>query len=200
VTASIWEPIVAGAAVVVALVMATALVGTFLVWRYGRRKWRALRSHGLVVGATSLWETVAAGRTGARTPMSAEDTTRWTARRVRRQLWEAVDRADAAVRAADGVGAPTAELGSLCRRLGETAVRLDQVLRVDPGAAVPPDVGRQVAEVVRAAGDLQQAAVASASEATAGQVAQLTRDAAEEIDLLDAGLASARTVLPRSHH
>jgi hypothetical protein len=111
-------------------------------------------------------------------------------------MWRAVDQAEAAVRAAAGVGAPTASLPSLCHRLREAAIGIDQVLRVDPAGPVPPAVAEQAVDVVRAAGDLQRAAVASASDATGQQVSDLAHDADQEIQLLAAGLASARTVLP----
>jgi hypothetical protein len=49
---------------------------------------------------------------------------------------------------------------------------------------------------MRAAGDIQRAAVVSASDSNGSQVRDLTRDAVHEIELLDAGLASAQAVLP----
>ena len=107
-------------------------------------------------------------------------------------MWRSVDRATTAVRAADDLGGPTAELPSLCRRLQAAAVDLDRVLRVDPGRPVPGPVVRQVLEVVRAADDVQQAAVASAGEANAQRLRDLTEDAGHELTLLDAGLASMR--------
>jgi hypothetical protein len=112
-------------------------------------------------------------------------------------MWRAVDQADAAVRAAEGVGAPTAELAALCRRLRDAARAVDRVLRVDPAGTVPTVLAAQATGVVRAATDLKQAAVSSASDATSGQIDDLTRDAAQEIGLLDAGLASARAALSR---
>lgn len=196
-TASIWVPIIAGALVLVGLMMAATLAGVYLLWRYGRRKWRAFHAHGAVVAATALWESTASGRFRPRSPITQDDVTRWPARKVRREMWRAVDQADAAVRAATGVGAPTASLPSLCRRLRQAAVGLDQVLRVEPGGAVPPQVADQALDVVRAAGDLQRAAVASASDTTGHQVGDLARDADQEIGLLDAGLASVRASLPR---
>ena len=98
------------------------------------------------------------------------------------------------------MGAPTASLPSLCQRLREAAIGIDQVLRVDPAGSVHPAVAEQAADVVRAAGDLQQAAVASASDATGQQVSDLVHDADQEIRLLAAGLASARAALPRTRH
>jgi len=75
------------------------------------------------------------------------------------------------------------------------------VLRVDPGAPVPSTVGEQVLEVMRAATDVQQAAMTSAGEASSQRIHDLTVDAGHELSLLDAGLAtmrsSGRTELPR---
>ena len=105
-------------------------------------------------------------------------------------MWRSVDQAEAAVRAADELGGPTAELPSLCRRLQAAAVG------PRPGAAggagrAGADASRapRSIEVMRAAGDVQRAAVASASDANGQRVRDLTRDADHEIQLLDAGLA-----------
>lgn len=196
-TASIWTPLIAGVLVVLALSVAAVVVGACLVWRYGRRKWRAFHSHGAVVAAMAVWEATASGRIRHRAPLAAESAGQWSARRVRREMWRAVDRTDAAVRVATEVGAPTASLPSLCRRLRQSAIGLDQVLRVEPSAPVPPEVAEQAMEVIRAANDLQRAAVASASDATGQRIDNLAADADQEIRLLDAGLASARAVLPR---
>ncbi len=193
-------PIIAGVLVLMGLLAVGAAAVAYLLWRFGRRKWRALRSHAAVVAATGLWGATASGRFGSRAPMSADSAGQWPARTVRREMWRAVDQADAAVRVAGDVGAPTASLPSLCRRLREVAVGLDQVLRVDPAAIVPAELARQAVEVVRAAADLQQAAVASAGDATGQRVAGLVHDADEEITLLHAGLDSARAVLPNPRH
>jgi hypothetical protein len=117
----------------------------------------------------------------------------WSAARVGKEMWRSVDRATAAVRAADELGGPTAELPSLCRRLQAAAVDIDKVLRVDPGARVPAPLGDQILEVMRAAADVQQAAVASAGEASTQRVRELTEDAGHELSLLDAGLTSMRS-------
>lgn len=195
--AALWEPVLVGTLVAVAVFLSAMVVGGLLVWRYGRRKWRAFHSHGAVVGAMALWEATAAGRYGHRAPWSPEDVYRWTPRRVRKELWRSVDRADAAVRAAADAGAPTASLPALCRRLNDAAVGLDRVLRIETSGTVPAEVASQVIEVIQAASDVQRAAVASASDATGQQVRDLVRDADHEIQCLDAGLASAQAVLPR---
>ncbi len=194
--ASLWEPLLAGTALFLALMLAGLLVTGFLLWRLARRKWRAFHSHGAVIGATALWEATAVRRRRGGEPTSPEEVGRWTPGRARKEMWRAVDRADAAVRAAADVNAPTAELPSLCRRLQAAAMDLDTVLRVEPAGPVATQLRAQVHEVIRAAGDVQRAAVASASDANAQKVADLTRDAGHEIQLLDAGLDSARAALP----
>jgi len=194
-----WEPILAGAVIVASLCMAGVVLSAFLLFRFGRRRWRAFHSHGAVVGAVALWEaTSTAGFRGHRAPATG-DVYRWTPRQVRKELWRAVDRAGAAVRTASEVGGPTASLPVLCSRLHQVAVGLDQVLRVESAGTVPPEVAAQVIEVMRAAGDVQKAAVASASDATGQRVRDLVRDADTEIQCLDAGLSSVRAVLPPPH-
>ena len=197
--AALWEPILTGVLILVTLFMAGAVVAGFLLWRYGRRKWRAFHSHGAVVGAVALWEATATHGFRRRAPVKSEDIYRLTPRQVRKELWRAVDQAGAAVRAATEAGAPTASLPGLCRRLHEVAVGLDRVLRVEPTGTVPQEVASQVVEVVRAATDVQQAAVASAGDANGQRVRDLVREADQEIQCLDAGLASVRAALPPRH-
>jgi hypothetical protein len=186
------------------LLVATAAAGTiaagYLLWRFGRRKWRAFHSHGLVVGALALWDATASGRLRPRAGTPPGDMHQWTARQVRREMWRSVDRAGAAVRAADDVGAPTASLPSLCRRLGDAAISLDRVLRVESTGPAPAGVAAQAADVMRAASDVQRAAVASAGDANGQRVRDLARDADHEIQCLDAGLASVRSALPFPNH
>jgi succinate dehydrogenase/fumarate reductase flavoprotein subunit len=179
--------------------MATAVVGAYLVWRYGRRKWRAFHAHGAVVGALALWEATATRRRrGTGTP-SMDDVSGVAPRRIRKDMWRSVDQAASAIRTADELGAPTAELPSLCRRLQAAATDLDKVLRVDSAGPAPAQVAAQAVEIMRAARDVQEAAVASASDSNRSRVADLTRDAEQEIQLLDAGLASAQAALPPQH-
>jgi hypothetical protein len=196
VSASIWVPLLAGTAAFFALMLAGLVVTGFLLWRLARRKWRAFHSHGAVISATALWEATAVRRRRGGEPTSPEEVGQWSPRRVRKEMWHSVDQADAAVRAATEVGAPTAELPSLCRRLHAAAMDLDKVLRVEPAGPVPMEIRTQVHEVIRAAGDVQRAAVVSASDANGQRVQELTRDAVHEIRLLDAGLASAQDALP----
>ena len=191
--ASLLESLALGVVLVAGMCALALLAGGFLLWRYGRRKLRALRSHGAVIGATAVWDAAASNRwnrNGA--PVTEAAVVQWSATRVRKELWRSVDRAASAVRAADAVDAPTAELPSLCRRLQAAATDIDKVLRVDPAARVPAALCDQVVEVMRAADDVQRAAVASAGEANSHRVRELTEDAGHELELLDAGLASIR--------
>ena len=197
--ASILESLALGVVLLLGLLSVGVLTGGFLLWRYARRRLRAFRSHGAVIGATAVWDAAASNRWNrAGQPLTEDAVARWSSTRVRREMWRAVDRATAAVRTADEVGGPTAELPSLCRRLQSAATDIDKVLRVDPAAQVPPSLCDQVVEVVRAADDIQQAATASAGEASSSRIRELTEDAGNELGLLDAGLASMRdSGLPR---
>ena len=191
---SIVESLFLGFVILVGLVSVTVLTGVFLLWRYGRRKMRALRAHGAVIGATALWDMAASNRWNrSAVEVTSAELEQWSSARVGKEMWRSVDRATAAVRTADELGGPTAELPSLCRRLQAAAVDIDKVLRVDPGARVPATLRDQVLEVMRAATDIQQAAVASAGEASGQMLRDLSQDAGHELSLLDAGLASMRS-------
>src|SRR6202043_875082 len=83
---------------------------------------------------------------------------RWlAAARERRRLWLAVGAAERAVTAASRAGAPTGDLDGLCRRLPEAA----------PDASPPPPLSPQVTaethDLVRVAGQVQEAAAAAAA-------------------------------------
>jgi hypothetical protein len=184
----------AGAAVFVAAFTAGVLVLGFLLWRFGRRKWRAVRNHGLVVGAIAVWEASDSLR-GRWSPPPSE-VGRWTARQARRLMWRAVEQAERAVRAADDVGAATVGLAGICTRLRTSVRSLDTVLRVEPSGVLPVELRAQVGDVLRAASDVQRAAVASAGDLNGQRVRALVRDADHELRCLDAGLESARTALP----
>jgi len=191
---SILESLLLGFVLLAGLLSVAFLTGGFLLWRYGRRKIRSFRSHGAVIGAAALWDVAASNRWNrAGAVVTSAELQQWSAARVGKEMWRSVDRATAAVRAADELGGPTAELPSLCRRLQAASVDIDKVLRVDPAAPVPAAVGEQVLEVMRAATDVQQAAMTSAGEASSQRIRDLTEDAGHELTLLDAGLASMRS-------
>jgi hypothetical protein len=193
VLASAWGSFFDVVAVLVVLSVAAAMVAALLVRRTVRRRWRLVRSHGAVITLLALWDATAALRAGRRRPLAGDN---WSSpRRVRRSLWQAVDGAADAVRTAADLGAPVAELPSLCRRLEGAAADLDRVLRLEPGGPVPPSIRGHVQDVMRAADDVRRVAIAAAGDACDPRVAELARDADDEVQLLDAGLASARAAL-----
>jgi hypothetical protein len=196
VVASLWEPILDVTLVLISAFIVGVAVVTFIAWRFGRRKWRLFRSHGAVVGAVALWEMAGAHRARRLAPVDLDEAYGWTPRQTRHQLWRSIDQAEAAVRTAADAGAPTASLPTLCSRLREIAVGLDQILRIQSAAAVPRQVTDQVIEVIRAATDIHEAAVASASDANGQRVRDLVRDADHELQCLSAGLSSAQSALP----
>jgi hypothetical protein len=193
VLASVWGSVLDVVAVLFVLSLAAAIVAALVVGRTVRRRWRLVRSHGAFIALLALWDATAALRARRRGPRAGDN---WSSpRRVRRSLWQAVDAATDAVRTAADLGAPVAELPSLCRRLERVATDLDRVLRLEPVGPVPPSIRGHVQDVMRAADDVRRVAIASASDACDPQVAQLTGDADDEVRLLDAGLASARAAL-----
>ncbi len=190
--ASIWEPVLIGLALWMACMVAATLTLGFLFWRRLRRGWHGIRSHAAVVGVVTVWEATESAFRRRNGPLDVADLERWPARRLRKELWRSVDRAAAAVRVADEAGGTTAELPALSRRIRAAAADLDKVLRVDLSARVPAVVEEQVLELMRAADDVRLAAVASAGDAGAQRVHELTVDAGRELEILDAVLVSSR--------
>jgi hypothetical protein len=194
--ASIWEPVLIGLALWTGCMVVAVLTAGLLVWRRLRRGWRSVRSHAAVVGAVTVWEATESALRRRGGPLEASDLAGWPARRVRKELWRSVDRAAAAVRVADEAGGTTAELPALSRRIRAAAADLDKVLRVDLSAPVPVVVEGQVLELMRASDDVRLAAVASAGDAGAQRVRELTVDAGRELEILDAVFVSARATQP----
>ena len=191
---------VLGLLVVFALLgLAAAATAALLVGRSLRRRWRLVRSHGLVIAALAVWDATAALHVHRRPARTTADLPWSSPRQVRRSLWRAIDGAADAVRTASDLGAAVAELPSLCRRLETAASDLDRVLRLESREPVPPSVRGQVVELMRAADDVRRVAVASAGDACDQRVAEVSRDAGTEARLLDAGLASARAALAHLH-
>jgi hypothetical protein len=195
VVASIWGDLVGLAVVVLALGVAGAAVASLLIGRSLRRRWRLLRSHGAVIGLLAVWDAIAAVRARRRGAPAIGEVAWSSPRQVRRTLRRSVDSATDAVRTAGALGAPVAELPNLCSRLEAAAADLDRVIRLEPAGPVPPSVRGQVREVMRAADDVRRVAMVSAGDACDPRIAQLSRDAEDEVHLLGAGLASARAAL-----
>jgi len=196
VAASILTPLIFGMLLVIVVMLSAAAVGGFVLWRWARRKYRAV--HFAARTVAGAWSVVGNRRPAWAPTFSGDDVRRWTPQRARREMWRAVAAAESAVRVADSGGASLAELPALCRRIREVSSDLDRILRVEPapsaGGSDSSGLRSQVAEVIDAAIDVQRAAVAAASDANATKVRALTRDAGDEIDCVAAGLA--RTALP----
>ena len=197
--ASTWGTALDVVVVFILLGLVAAVTAALLVGRTLRRRWRLLRSHGLVIGALAVWDATAALRAHRRPARAPADLTWGSPRQVRRSLWRAVDCATESVQTAADLGAPVAELPGLCRRIGAAASDLDRVLRLEPREPVPPSIRGQVVELMRAADDVRRIAIASAGDACDQRVAEVSRDAGAEARLLDAGLASARAALSHLH-
>ena len=197
--ASVWGTLLGVVVVFALLGLVAAVTAVLLVGRSLRRRWRLVRSHGLVIGALAVWDATAALRAHRRATRTAGDLAWTSPRQVRRSLWRAVDGAAEAVRTAAQLGASVAELPGLCRQLEVAATDLDRVLRLESREPVPPSVRGQIVELIRAADDVRRVAVASAGDACDQRVAEVARDADTEARLLDAGLASARAALSHLH-
>jgi hypothetical protein len=114
---------------------------------------------------------------------------------ARRRLRRAVAAAGHAVAQARKSGAPTGDLDSLCRRLRQAATDTDRSLamagRATAASTRPDHASCQAAELVAAAGLIQDAAASSAASMTRPAVAGLADDVRQEVTALSAGLASA---------
>jgi len=187
---------------VLLIVGGVALLGVvtafFLVRRTVRRRWREVRGHpvtrGVLAGASTLsaWR----DRGGMRAPSG--ELRHATAPRTRRLMWRAIEDAEAAVQHADARHAPVAELPSVCRSLRHVGGELDQMLRLErrlsAGQGGPDAVRSQVADVIRAAQDVQSAALRACSDATAPQIQALVRTAREEVEIVGAALTRLRSI------
>ncbi len=202
--ASILTPLIFGLLLVIFLMLVGAAVGGFMLWRWGRRRYREIRNH--VAGRTvaGAWSVVGNRRSPWASAFTWDDVHRWTPQRARREMWRAVDAAESAVRVADAGGASVAELPALCRRIREVSSDVDRILRVEPapapGSSDTSGLRAQVADVIDAAIDVQRAAVAAASDANADKVKALTRDAGDELDCVAAGLTRSAYPVPHPGH
>ena len=184
------DAVIAGAIVFLAVLAGIAFVAGVVLWRRVRRRWRMFRDHALVRGAWAMVDSAALrsvrgmGSSGAVLALPP--------RQARWQMWRSVAAAERSVRDAETVGAPTADLPSLCRRLHAAADDVDRLLamgrHLDPHSTAAADVRRQLGEVVAAADHINGAAVASASGTMAPRLHSLAADAEQELDALAHGL------------
>ena len=190
-------------AVVIAGMVAAAAAATG-VWWLRRQLRRRVKPASLAAAGRARQAAAGAGRAGVWWLSSRPLPDRhWlAAARDRRKLRRAVAAAEYAVGQARRAGAPTGDLSGMCRRLRAAATAADRSLAMAGRAATPgesPDhVRTQVADLVRAAGLIQDAAASAAAAMSAPTVARLAEDVHQEVTALHAGLARA-TGATRTH-
>lgn len=183
-----------GAALIAAAVLLAVTFGGVLWLRRTVR--RRLEGAGLVLAGRAREAAAGAASAGWRWLWSRPlPDRRWrSAGRAHRQLWRAVSAAEHAVAAARGGGAPTGELGALCRRLRQAAGDADRSLAIQRRAA---DAGAleaaasQVTELVSADGQIQAAVAATLGSSSRLAASGLADDVHREAQALAAGMASA---------
>jgi hypothetical protein len=183
-------------------VLAVAAVISFLVARRViKRRWHGVRNHVATKGVLTTVSLLAAWRERAGARLTPESASHGTAARTRRRLWSAIEDAEAAVQHADASHAPVGELPAVCRSLRGVAGQLDTLLRLErrlpmQSAARPQGVRAQVADVIRAARDVQSAALHACSDANAPRITALIRDAGSEVEIVAAAVARMRAISP----
>lgn len=121
---------------------------------------------------------------------------RWIAAlAARRRLWRAVGAAEHAVAQARRTGAPAGDLDGLCRRLRQAAADADRSLGLAGQAAVRGGervpASSEAAELVSAAGLIQDAAAAAVASVSRPAARNLADDVRREAEALSAGIAAA---------
>lgn len=187
--------LLAAAAIAGAVLLAVGISG---VWWLKRRLRRSLRGARLALGTSARKAAADGFRAGGRRwPWSPPiPDRRWLRAAVaRRRLWRSVSAAEHAVAQAGKSGAPIGDLDGLCRRLHRAAKDADRSLamagRATPPTSSPDEASSQAAELMAAAGLIQDAAAASAASVARPTVAALADDVRREVVALWAGLASA---------
>lgn len=186
------EPVLLGGTLAAVLVIAAAAVAGLMLWRSAKRRWRMVRNHTATQTAVALWGV--ASSLEARRLLSG-DLSGLATLRASRRMWRAVEVAERGVGHADGVGAAVGDLPALCRRLRSVATDVDRQVQLEVAAGSPgrsAHVRRQVADVMAAARDIQQAAAVSVGDVTGPRARELAVDADREIRSLSAGLDRAR--------
>ena len=176
-----------------AMCLAAAATG---VWWLKRRVRRCLEVIGRAIEERAAGAAAGAASAGWRWLWSLPlPDRRWIAAgRARRELWRAVRVAGHAVAVAREAGAPTGDLGALCRRLRRAAADADRSLSV-PGRAPAASgelgpVSSQVGDLVTAAGLIRDAAASAVASMSRPAARNLADDARREAVALSAGIAS----------
>jgi hypothetical protein len=168
--------------------LVAAAVGFFVVRRFLRRRWRGVQTHVATRGVVGALALVAGWHERVNARRTPEELSQGTASRVRRKMWVAIEDAEATVLHADAIDAPVAELPAVCRSLRRVGGELDNLLRLErrlPLAQGRPDsVRAQVAEVIRAAREVQSAALRASGDAREPQLRELVRRAQSEVEMV----------------
>lgn len=175
-------------------------VAFLLARRYVRRYWRLLHGHVITCGLVSGLSFLAAGRERWSARATPEQLSQGSAARVRRHMWTAVEDAEITVEHAASHQAPVAELPAVCRSLRTAAGELDGLLRHErrlPAEARPEVVHRQVADVIRAARDVQSAALGAGGDAAEPRVRTLVQQAGDEVEIVAAAVSRLRSLQSR---
>jgi hypothetical protein len=184
--------------VVTALVLLTAGAAAYVLVR---RRWRRIRSHPATRGVVATLSVLSAWRDRLTARPAAQEVGPGPAARARRRMWAAINDAEQAVQHADALDAPVADLPAVCRSLRRVGGQLDHQLRLErrlPARQVRSDAVRaQAAEVIRAARDVQAAALGACSDATEPQIRALVRQARDEIEIVGSALSRLRSIAPR---
>jgi hypothetical protein len=119
----------------------------------------------------------------------------WPTVAPRRRLWRAVRSAEQAVAHATAAGAPVGDLPSLCRRLRTAALGVDRAICAAGASGgvrrpLPPDVARELEDVVTAARGIHGNAVAAITATSRHSTSALVLDVHTETQALAAGLRS----------
>lgn len=123
---------------------------------------------------------------------NSPDAFSWPTVAPRRRLWRAVRAAEQAVAHATAIGAPVGDLPSLCRRLRSAALGVDRAVCAAGAAGgvrrpLPPDVARELDDVVAAAHGIHGNAVSAITQATRSSTSALVTDVRNETQALEAG-------------
>jgi hypothetical protein len=195
---SILTELFVGLALLGAVVLISATLGFFVVRHKVRRYWRRVQAHGAARSGFAALSLLAAWRErfgGRRTSASLG---RSTPARARRTMWVAIGDAEDAVRHAEAFGAPVAELPAVCRSLRQVGGELEQLVRLGRGLSesrgISDGLRTQMAELIRAARDVQAAALSACGDTTEPRVRSLVRDAGDEVQIVATALARLRSI------
>jgi hypothetical protein len=181
--------------IVTGLVFLTAGAAAYVVLR---RRWRRVRDHAATRGVLAMLSVLSTWRDRLVGRAVSEETPRGPAGRARRRMWAAIADAEEAVQHADSLHAPVADLPAVCRSLRRVGGELDHLLRLErrlPGRS--DAIGAQVADVMRAARDVQAAALSVCSDTTEPQIRALMRQARDEIEIVASTVSRLRSITPR---